>query len=192
MAKAKSICSIPKCGKPASCRTWCQMHYTRFKRHGDPNATLTAPEGDGLRFLYSAMEAETDDCIEWPYSRSSGYGQTYYAGRVQQTHRLICKLVHGEPDGPMQAAHRCGNRTCVNPKHIRWATSAENIADKEAHGTKLIGSATNSAKLTEADVVAIRGLRGKMSPPKIAAIFGVNAVTIRRVLARETWRHVAA
>lgn len=30
------ICSIPDCGKPRFGREWCNAHYTRWHRHGDP------------------------------------------------------------------------------------------------------------------------------------------------------------
>lgn len=34
----KSICSIPGCDNPAhNVRGWCQKHYHRWLRHGDPN-----------------------------------------------------------------------------------------------------------------------------------------------------------
>lgn len=29
-------CRIPGCDLPRGRRRWCQMHYTRYKRHGDP------------------------------------------------------------------------------------------------------------------------------------------------------------
>lgn len=30
------VCSIPDCGKPSAARGWCQGHYVRWKKHGDP------------------------------------------------------------------------------------------------------------------------------------------------------------
>jgi len=35
----KSICSIETCGKPVVVRGWCETHYGRWKRHGDPMFT---------------------------------------------------------------------------------------------------------------------------------------------------------
>ena len=37
MAK-KSLCSIPKCGKPIQARRWCRVHYQQWLMHGDPLA----------------------------------------------------------------------------------------------------------------------------------------------------------
>lgn len=38
------LCSIPDCGKPMSCRTWCASHYSRWLRHGNPTAGRAAPD----------------------------------------------------------------------------------------------------------------------------------------------------
>lgn len=32
---ADGICSVPTCEKSVACRGWCDMHYSRWKRHGD-------------------------------------------------------------------------------------------------------------------------------------------------------------
>lgn len=51
-------------------------------------------------------------------------------------HRLMCVFVNGDcPPDKNEAAHSCGNRKCVNPAHLRWATYEENGADKIIHGT---------------------------------------------------------
>lgn len=37
------LCSIPDCSKPRFCRGWCEAHYLRWRRHGDPQAGRAAP-----------------------------------------------------------------------------------------------------------------------------------------------------
>lgn len=39
-----ATCSIPDCGKPVNCRTWCKSHYYRWSRYGDPLASAPARE----------------------------------------------------------------------------------------------------------------------------------------------------
>jgi hypothetical protein len=50
-------------------------------------------------------------------------------------HRLVCEAFNGAParEG-LQAAHFDGNVLHNVPSNLRWATSAENAADKERHG----------------------------------------------------------
>ena len=51
-----SVCSIPGCGKPARARGWCNTHWRRWRRHGDPTVVILSgwrktqpdPEPPGL------------------------------------------------------------------------------------------------------------------------------------------------
>jgi hypothetical protein len=52
-------------------------------------------------------------------------------GRVvvkEYAHRLLCYAFHGQP-GPDQTvvSHTCNNPTCLNPKHLKWATQEGNM-----------------------------------------------------------------
>ena len=62
-----------------------------------------------------------------------GGGQFVYA------HRWVLELAVGPPPfDRAEAAHApliCNNPSCVSPKHLRWATHAENMADTVIDGT---------------------------------------------------------
>ena len=89
-----------------------------------------------LDFILDAIQTDVDDCILWPYATDpSGYGSVKYKGKKVNTHRLVCLLVYGEPEGNLDAAHRCGVRACVNRNHLRWATRKENVKDSIDDGT---------------------------------------------------------
>lgn len=90
--------------------------------------------------LLSLSSLDTDDCIEWPFGRDrDGYGVFYLSPngdrrqRKTSANRAVSLLTFGDPpaDG-MHAAHSCHNRSCINPRHLRWATVQENIDDREA------------------------------------------------------------
>lgn len=40
-------CSVTGCAKDASARGWCQTHYARWRKYGDPTITLIGPMGGG-------------------------------------------------------------------------------------------------------------------------------------------------
>ena len=42
-----STCSIEGCDKRAKVRGWCDKHYRRWKRHGDPTKMVRAERGEG-------------------------------------------------------------------------------------------------------------------------------------------------
>jgi hypothetical protein len=116
-----------------------------------------------------------------------------YNNKGMKAHRLMCLLAHGEPPtNKHQVAHSCGKGSegCVNPRHIRWATSQENIDDKEIHGTNPKGERNAGAKLTEESVLKIRSLARTITYGQIAKIFGVSCACVSAVVRRVRWRHI--
>src|SRR4051812_5100930 len=95
-------------------------------------------KGEAVAWLREHALYCGDDCLIWPFSRARGYGNFGYLGKNIYAHRFMCELIHGPAPTPdHHAAHSCGNghKACVNPMHITWKTSSENMRDKELHGT---------------------------------------------------------
>lgn len=148
-------------------------------------------KGKGITFLKAALAAETDDCIIWPfYTMKNGYAQAGFHFGMALAHRWVCEQAHGAPpDKGYDAAHGCGHRSCVNPRHLRWATKAENEADKKNHGTYY--TRLGGAKLDPERVRAIRTQAAcGLSLDNLSSRFSTPVSTIRKVVNRETWKHV--
>ncbi len=143
--------------------------------------------GEPLAWLARNIRDGMPDCVEWPFAKTAkGYGSVRYKGRTWHVHTLVCTTMHGSPpDGMTDAAHTCGNRLCVNPDHIRWSSPGDNQRDKIKHGTILRGESHKSAKLTEADVRAIRESAERGS--KLAVMYGVAHQSIVAIRARRNW-----
>lgn len=126
-------------------------------------------------FQTTVLSHKGPGCLIWPYARDlKGYGRMNYLGKNQRVSRLVCRMVHGEPPSPIhQAAHACGNRACVSPRHLSWKTQSENEADKLIHGTHSRGERSKLSKLTAEDVVAIRSAKG-VTQRELANRFGVS------------------
>jgi hypothetical protein len=171
-------------------RGWCSAHYQRWKRHGDPLAGGTL-YGEPQAAMAEAIAFVGEDCLIWKFGKSGGgYGQIQVKGKKLYVHRVVCEAANGPPPSPdREAAHSCGNGHlgCCNPAHLRWATQSENMDDRVIHGTSNRGERSRSAKLTEADVLEIRSLRGTVLQRELAARFGVNPRTIGDVLSGKKW-----
>ncbi len=186
-------CSIEGCAKAHYARDMCSTHYKRWKAHGDPGIGPTGtPYGAPLAFIQQAVASATDRCIVWPYARTGkGYGKLYVGGKLHGAHRLALELAAGPPPARgMTAAHApsiCHNRLCVNPRHLRWATQAENHADKVEDGTHNRGERQHASKLTTADVLAIYVDRRRGRGVQMAAEYGVTPAAISGIRRGRTW-----
>lgn len=136
-------------------------------------------KGAALQWLRDRVSYAGDDCQIWPFNKNeNGYGTLGVEGEIHKAHRFMCTLAHGSPPSDThQAAHACGNRGCVNPRHLSWKTRSENEADKKLHGTvgKPRGSRT---KLSAADVAFIRASKGTITCETLAAQFGLSRAGI--------------
>lgn len=183
-------CSILNCGKIAKARGWCDMHWARWRHHGDPLISGRTARGIPLKFLDEALSYRGEECLRWPFSGSRGYGSLCIGGRTQEAHRVICEEINGPPPTPEhQAAHRCGQgkQGCIAPNHLSWKTPKENEADKLIHGTMARGERQGSSKLNREEVLAIRKLSGSMSHRLIGEKFGVSKGLVSYIIARKRW-----
>lgn len=65
------------------------------------------------------VEGAEDECWEWTASKNAGgYGMFYKDGKNQLAHRVAYELeIEPIPEG-MIIRHRCGNPSCINPRHL--------------------------------------------------------------------------
>ena len=152
---------------------------------------MRAKKGEGLQWIYAHLLDVTDDCIEWPFGRSNGYGWLRSKGRTWPAHRFMCLLAHGKPDrGQTDVAHSCGNKLCCNPAHLRHATPEQNQKDKFSHGTVLRGESIASSKLKRSDVVEIKKRLLTETATKLADEYKVTVAAVSLISKGKTWAHV--
>lgn len=174
---------------------YCQSHYMRLWRHGDPLAggKSKTPRGEVQAFFESMMLLDTQDCIIWPYAAGTvGHGVMRVDGQQVSVTRLACERKWGPPGEGVEAAHGpCHNPRCFNPRHLSWKTTSENAMDKHRDGTMSLGSLHGMSKLTEDDVLEIRRLaESGMVKRRIAERFGISATNVTDITLRHTWKHV--
>lgn len=131
-----------------------------------------------------------DACLVVPWAvGNNGYASFRVGGVTKTVHRFVCEAAHGAPPAGHDAAHRCLNRRCANPAHLRWTTRLENINDgvaakRHAHGERL-----GTRRHTEALVREVR-----QSPERgcdVAKRLELPRSTVSLMRSRKTWKYVA-
>ena len=186
---ASDQCAAEGCDAKPHAKGFCKPHYSRWKLHGNPLAGRVA-EGEPLAFLEQQRLVDTGDCILWPYGLfKTGYPSVYIDGANRRAHRVMCEWVSGPPEQPdLDAAHSCGNCSCVNPRHLRWATRSENMADTIDHGTAPRGERHGGAVLDEPAVLKIVArLDAGNTHQAIADAFNVSRNTITDIAKGKNW-----
>jgi hypothetical protein len=185
------ICDVPDCGKKHRSLGFCEKHYERAKRYGDPLGGGTF-KGEPAKFYETVVLTHCgDECLIWPYTRGSdGYARLKLRGE-HLVQRILCLDLYGPPpSNEHEAAHSCGHgmQGCVNPRHVRWASREQNAADKITHGTAPRGTNCGLAKLTEEDVRKIRSLREAGVPNRvIAPQFSISVTAVSNINTGITW-----
>lgn len=198
-------CSIEGCNRPHFGRGWCQKHYLRWRRNGDPERLVVQFKSTPGRSIEERFWEKVDKegpvpqhrpelgpCWLWRAGRDkSGYGQFRKESTVALAHRVSYELEHGPIDSGVLLRHRCDNPACVNPSHLRPGTQRDNMRDMRSRQRSATGRKNGSVKLTDSDVRQIRLLRQEgRTVTSLAKQFGVSRATVWRVVERKNWQHV--
>lgn len=139
------------------------------------------------RFEKNITHQAGSECWMWHGPKGhNGYGSF----KSDSAHRTSYYLYIGEIPPKMCVCHTCDTPGCVNPKHLWLGTAADNMRDKAIKG-RARGELAPGSKLTESDVIVIRGLlaAGEMGVV-IAEAFGVTQQTICDIKHRRSWAYL--
>jgi hypothetical protein len=90
----------------------------------------------------------------------------------------------------MEVCHTNGVSDDNRPENLRYDTPMGNHADRHRHGTVLSGERNPNAKVTEADVLAMRERYAAGSrPAEIARAWCMNRQHVSRIVRGVSWRH---
>jgi hypothetical protein len=146
------------------------------------------PQSTLDRFWLKVTIGSPDEC--WPWTGTlfdSGYGAFWLNRHNLRAHRFAYEISVGAIQHGV-VMHKCDNRICCNPRHLRDATDLDNIADRDAKGRQARGEKSAMAKLTAADIIRIRDDRRHQR--EIAKSYGVCKSTIGYIKRGEYWRHI--
>ena len=168
---------------------------------------------DGARARFLAKVAPVDDdtsCWEWRgyreselrhgLRRSLAYGVfTMGRGQLRKAHRVAWEMANARAIPPaLVVMHRCDNAACVRPSHLAIGTHADNNADMDAKGRRVLPprlrgeEKVKQHKVREVDIPTIRALHAakELTTAQIAARYGVSRSLISLIGTRRVWAHV--
>ena len=110
----------------------------------------------------------------------------------RQVHTLVLECFVGVRPPNLEARHLDGDRTNNRADNLVWGTPLENGQDRERHGRTARGSRGGRAKLTEADVRAIRSRHRPriVTFEHLASEFGVSVACIQAIIQCRNWKHL--
>lgn len=131
-------CSVANCLVNHKAKGFCDRHYQRYRKYGDPLAG-----GTNYATPEEAFAARTEwqgECLVWIGSVcKKGYGQLRVSNRTVKAHRWAYEQVHGPVPARRMIDHKCRNRACVNADHLRLATNKQNMENRKANKGTIAG-----------------------------------------------------
>ena len=203
-------CSRPSCTKPAKTVGLCTMHYTRLRRHGDPDVVKVIHGNDLLRFESRVdRSAGTDECHPWTGGAAfAGYGGNItYVGKMYRPHVIAWMVANNasQPPAGKHVDHECHNaavragtcspgicrhRLCCNPLHLvaRSPGDHNGATSPIPHAT---GAANANTKLSADQVIQIKtALAAGESIASIARQFAMSNGAIWHIKDGRNWKHI--
>lgn len=106
-------------------------------------------------------------------------------------HRLVLTVFVGASRNGEEGRHLNGDSLDNRLTNLAWGTHKENEADKLAYGGRPLGERHPQAKLTVAQVRAIRAMPRSRRDADIAAEYGVSKATVTHIQSGRLWKHLA-
>lgn len=127
----------------------------------DPIPVPTPTEKEAARF-WAKVDKQEDGCWSWTGAKfTQGYGMARLRGKNRRAHRVAYVWAYGELDISCSGLdHICDNKLCVNPDHLRPASTLENTLRSEIGPTAVNARKTHCINGHKLDYTDPRGWRG--------------------------------
>ena len=141
-----------------------------------------------------AKVRKSNRCWEWigTIAQGTGYGD-FYDGKRWSTHRYSWALHIGPIPSGLCVLHSFDNRRCVRPDHLFLGTKRQNSQDMAMKGRHRVpalkGQDHGEAKLTDAQVLAIRTRYKRGNGLSLARQYGVSPSLVSLIVRRKAWTH---
>jgi len=130
----------------------------------------------------------TRPCKIWHGCTHKGYGRTRRNGRSVYLHRWTYEQANGQLPPSIFVCHHCDNPVCYELEHLFAGTAKDNTQDAAAKNRLAYGIKHGRAKITDAEVRAIRA--DPRSSRAIAQDYPISKSMISYIKSGENWQHL--
>lgn len=197
-----SPCSVTGCDRLVWSRDWCQSHYDRWKRYGDPlgqGKYVHRPPGLSKEEVFQwFMKGDPPEsgCWDWPGRTRSGYGSFDFRLDGRKTTisaHVVAHEIFNANDPLTQekpfVLHDCDRPICVQPAHLHAGSNDDNMREMKERGRSTSGEKHPAAKLTAAQALWVRQQVDK-TLEEMAQELGVSFSQIGNIRRGSRWTSV--
>lgn len=145
-------------------------------------------KGPSEALLWVARKSEDwgSDCYPLPFKNK----RITVNGTSRRVNWVVCRYANGAPEPGQVVVNKCGAMDCANGTHWKWGTWDEVMKGRVFASRR--GGRNPNAKLTEADVAAIRAIKfdGRNNRRPVAAKYGISLPTLHAIIKGWTWKGV--
>lgn len=156
-------CSQSWCQREHYAKGYCVGHYKRARAGRDMDMPFQR-KGDYEAKFWERVN-KSDECWEWSAGKTvAGYGHMRQGDSLILAHRFSFEINSGPIPAGMQVDHKCHNRACVRPDHLRLATDGLNKQNQSgAHRNSKSGIRGVSWSSRRRKWIAQAGLDGRQN-----------------------------
>lgn len=151
----------------------------------------TFTKAEQIASFWQKVERRGDqECWGWKASLTVGYGSMQWNGKRCGAHVVSYEIHFGKVPPGKCVLHKCNNRICTNPAHLKIGTHLDNTQDKRAAGNGFGGLAYGEdnprSKLTALQVKTIR--TSNADALTVSIRYGVTRRHIYNIRSLKSWK----
>ena len=174
-------CTIKDCENRHEAKGYCNNHYIRFKKYGDPFFTKVEMHGMANTSEYKTWRSMKERCYNKNSHKYHRYGNRGITVCDRWRNSFIAFFRDmGLKPFPKAQIDRINNDGNYEPGNCRWATCAEN--SQNGSRTKL--TMQKAEKTRELYII------GGILQRELGLIYGIRQQTISRIVNNKTWREI--
>lgn len=170
------LCSVEGCSGKHRGNGYCNKHYTRVYRYGDPNISIREYHGMARSDEYVIWNHMKDRCSKSALDSWRRYGERgiYVCDEWKNSFKSFYRDMGPRPEG--KQIDRINNDGPYCKENCRWVTPAENSRNR------------STSKLTIDDVIYIR--RSEKTNSELSKEFNCKRQTIGNIRKYRSWKEV--